>query len=107
MGANAISEWNEGSKIVYQGNFNGIEFRDEGIIDIFDFESKYQYSYWSKNHGTKNLPENYVSISYQIEGRNNEVILRVVQTNYQSKEIAENMNQIWNLILNSLKELLE
>ncbi len=107
MGANATSEWKMGSKIIYQGVFNGIEFRDEGVIDILDYESKYQYSYWSKNHGTDNIPENYVTISYLIVENDNEVILKVNQSNYKLKEIAESMNQIWDLILGNLKTLLE
>jgi len=107
MGANAISEWKVGSKIVYQGNFNGIEFRDEGIIDILDFEKRYQYSYWSKNHGTENKPENYVSISYMIIDDNDEVILKLTQSNYKSRKIAEGMEQIWDLILGNLKMYLE
>jgi uncharacterized protein YndB with AHSA1/START domain len=107
MGANAISQWEVGSKIVYQGEFNGIEFRDEGIIDILDVEKRYQYSYWSHNHGTENKPENYVSICYLIVPNKEDVSLKVTQSNYKSKEIAEGMDQIWDLILGSLKKFLE
>jgi uncharacterized protein YndB with AHSA1/START domain len=107
MGTNVISEWKEGSKIVYQGNFNGIDFKDEGVIDILDIEKRYQYSYWSNNHGTENKPENYVSILYDITENNEEVILEVTQSNYKSKEIADGMEQIWELILSNLKMFLE
>ncbi len=107
MGAHVLSDWKVGSKIVYQGNFNGIDFRDEGIIDILDVERRYQYSYWSKNHGTENKPENYVSISYMIMDDNDGVIIKLTQSNYKSEKIAKSMEYIWDLILGNLKMYLE
>ncbi len=107
MGAKVTSDWKVGGKIVYQGEFNGIQFFDEGIIDVLDVEKEFKYSYWSANHGTIKSQENFVSISYKIENTKNEVELVVNQTNYKSKEIADGMNQIWDLILANLKRVLE
>lgn len=66
FGAEVISDWKVGSKIIYSGIFNGIEFKDEGKINILDFERQFQYSYWGANHGTENILENHVTISYFI-----------------------------------------
>ncbi len=107
MGAQVTSDWIVGSTIVYQGEYNGIKFRDEGVIDILDPEKEFKYSYWSANHGTVNSRENFVSISYKIEEDGDLVRLEVNQTNYQSKEIAQGMEHIWDLILSKLKGLLE
>ena len=107
MGTKVSSDWKVGSKIVYQGEFNGIHFCDEGIIDLIDTENEFKYSYWSENHGTIKSRENFVSISYKIENKEDHVKLVVNQTNYKLKEIALAMNQIWDLILNNLKRTLE
>ncbi len=107
LGANVKSDWKVGDKIIYSGKFNGIEFRDEGEINILDFEKQFQYSYWSANHGTENIPENHVIISYNITPTNGGTKLELTQTNYKSKEIVEGMNHIWDLILGNLKKLVE
>jgi len=107
MGARVSSDWKVGGEIVYQGEFNGVQFRDEGIIDIMDVEKEFKYSYWSANHGTTKSKENFVSISYKIEMIGHEVNLAVNQTNYKSKQLADGMNQIWDLILGNLKKFLE
>jgi len=107
LGAKVESDWKVGSKIIYQGIFNGVKFKDTGKIDVLDFENRFKYSYWSINHDTSNAPENYVSITYDINEKKNMVELIVYQTNYKSKEIVEGMNQIWDIILTNLKELLE
>ena len=107
FGATVKSEWIVGSKIVYEGSFNGINFKDVGFINCLDFEKEFKYSYWSANHGTENIPENYVTVSYFITEDNTETKLDITQTNYKSKEIAEATNQIWEIILNNLKTLVE
>ncbi len=107
LGADVKSDWKPGSKISYIGNFNGIDFRDEGEINILDFEKQFQYSYWSANHGTVNIPKNHVIISYTITATNGGTKLELTQSNYKSKEVAEGMNYIWDLILGSLKKLVE
>ena len=107
FGAEVNSDWKVGSKIIYSGNFDGIEFRDEGIINVLDFEKVFQYSYWSANHGTENIPENHVVISYDIISTDTGTTLELTQKNYKSKEIAEGMNYIWDLILGNLKKLIE
>ena len=107
LGAEVISDWKVGSKIIYSGIFNGIEFKDEGKINILDFERQFQYSYWSANHGTENILENQVTISYFITPIDTGVKLGVTQTNYKSKEIEEQMNHIWDLILGNFKNVVE
>ena len=106
-GADVKSDWKVGSKIIYSGIFNGIKFKDEGEINILDFEKQFQYSYWSANHGTVNIPKNHVIISYTITATNGGTKLELTQSNYKSKEVAEEMNPIWDLILGNLKKLVE
>ncbi len=107
VGAEVISDWKVGSKIVYCGSFNGIDFRDEGEITIFEPDKQFQYTYWSENHGTENVKANHVVLTYTLSESNYGTLLSVSQENYQSKEIADAMKNIWDLILGKLKDVVE
>ncbi len=107
VGAKVISDWKVGSKIVYCGSFDEIDFRDEGEITIFEPDKRFQYSYWSENHGTVNVKANHVILTYSLSEASAGTLLSVSQENYQSKEIADAMNHVWDLILGKLKEVVE
>jgi len=97
----------EGAKIIYRGDFNGIEFKDEGKVDIFDFEKQFQYSYWSADRGLANIPEHHVTVGYSITGEGNETQLEVTQKNSTSVEVAGELDHIWDMILDNLKAYIE
>jgi uncharacterized protein YndB with AHSA1/START domain len=107
VGAEVISDWKVGSKIVYCGSFNGVDFKDEGEITQLEPGGKFQYTYWSANHGTENIKENHVVLTYSLSKTENRTLLIVEQENYQSKELAAAMIHVWDHILGNLKELLE
>jgi uncharacterized protein YndB with AHSA1/START domain len=101
------SGWTEGAKIIYNGDFNGIAFKDEGKVDIFDFEKRFQYSYWNADPGIANIPKHHVTVAYFITGEGNETQLEVTQKNSTSGEVAGEVDHIWDLILHNLKAYVE
>jgi len=107
FGAKVESEWKVGSRIVYSGNFNGNNFRDVGTITALEEGRLFSYSYWSANHGTANVPENHVTVSYLLEPEGNGTILTVEQKNYRSADIARMMDDLWDVILKGLKETVQ
>lgn len=102
------SQWELGSEVHYKGEVNGAPFTDYGVIEKLDSPSVYAYSYWSDNHGTERLPENYITISYQLSESNHGTDLTVTQSNIKSAELYELMkDQVWDFLLGSLKEYVE
>ncbi len=106
-GADVVSDWKVGSSIVYSGNFNGVDFRDEGAITVLDANERFQYTYWSANHGTENVKANHVVLTYSLSAIGSGTRLTVTQENYRLQELAEAMGPVWDLILGNLKELVE
>lgn len=103
-----ISTWQVGAEVLYKGNVDGAEFTDFGIIEILDRPNEYRYRYWSDNHGTERLPENYLTIHYKLTDDSGGTKLGLEQSNLQSKEQFELMNNIvWDALLKGLKAYVE
>ena len=56
-----------GSSIIYQGEYNGHQYKDKGNV-IESAENKVlSYNYWSDFSGLEDKPENYSLVTYKIE----------------------------------------
>ena len=102
------SKWKVGSEVHYKGEVDGSEFTDYGTIDELNRPLKYKYTYWSDNHGTERVPENHLSICYQLSREGSGTRLRVEQSNIKIKEMYDQMNShVWAYLLERLKEYVE
>ena len=101
-----ISDWNVGGPIKLIGKESGV---DEGVIDILDHNSRFQYSYWNENHGTIKEPKNYIIIEYSMEScdRGRATQLTLLQTNLPSEEYKKIMDPIWDFLLDRVKSYVE
>lgn len=103
-----VSNWQLGSEVLYKGEIGGNDFTDYGTIKEFSVPTKYSYSYWSDNHGTKRIPENHLVISYTLTSIKNGTQLELEQLNIKSEELFNIMNtQVWDYLLSSLKNYME
>ncbi len=102
------SAWEIGGEVLYRGEVNGNPFTDYGVIEKLSFPYAYQYRYWSDNHGTERVDENYLTIAYSLKELPEGTLLSVRQGNIKSPELYELMNnQVWDFLLGSLKEYVE
>lgn len=102
------STWREGEEVLYYGVVGEQPFIDYGVIEKLNSPNLYQYSYWSDNHGTERLPENHISISYQLKENQGGTELVLNQSNIQSRELYQVMEeQVWDYLLGSLKQYVE
>ena len=92
-----------GGEIICQGD----GFTDYGKIEILEPNHKFQYSYWSDNHGTENLPENYLTICYLLQEQEQNTLLSLTHNNLQSESMYSQMLEVWDFLLASLKQFLE
>lgn len=107
FGTEAVSDWKEGSAIVFKGEWEGKSYEDKGTILNIEPNKLFRYNYWSPISGIEDKPENYVTITYSLSEKNNVTILSVTQENIPSEKMKEHSEQNWNTVLSSLKDLLE
>ena len=82
-----ISSWKVGSEIILKGNDGKQDFTDYGIIEFLSPNKRFQYTYWSDNHGTDRTPENHLTICYTLREAANGTDLELEQKNLKSEEM--------------------
>lgn len=102
------STWKEGEEVLYHGDLDGAPFVDYGIIETLVPGEQFAYRYWSSNHDTKRLDENYILIQYMLESTGNSTRVTVLQSNIKSHELYESMDEhVWEYLLGTLKHYAE
>lgn len=66
-GTETITDWKVGSKITFQGEYDGKTYKDGGVIKEFIPNKKISYTYWSSFTGLEDKPENYSLVTYEVE----------------------------------------
>ncbi len=66
-GTETITDWKVGSKVTFQGEYEGKSYRDGGIIKEFILNKKISYTYWTGFSGLEDKSENYSLITYEVE----------------------------------------
>lgn len=107
FGTNAISDWKVGSEIAFEGEFEGTKYRDSGKIIDSRKDEKFQYTFWSSFSKMENTPENHSLITFQLSefGEGTELLLS--QEGFASLEAKKHAVSSWDMVLGSLKEILE
>ncbi len=66
-GTETITDWKVGSTIIFQGEYEGHKYKDEGVIVENKINEVLSYSYWSGFTGLENKPENHSKITYHVK----------------------------------------
>ncbi len=107
FGTEAVSDWKEGSPVVYRGVWQGRAYEDKGTILESVPMKRLKSTYWSQLSGLADLPENYNTVTFELEPADGATALTVTQDNVPTKESAEHSARNWNQVLATMKELLE
>ena len=107
FGTDAVSDWQVGSPLIFKGEWQGKHYEDKGTILEIVPQKLFKYNYWSSMSGIEDKPENYVDVTYEILGKDNDVTLSVTQENIPDEKMKEHSEQNWNKVLGDLKKLLE
>lgn len=78
----AHSDWKIGSPIVWKGNFQGYESGEKGIILNYIKEKQLKYSSIDPHFGVKDVPENYLHITYDLSEMKGQTELIVTIENF-------------------------
>ncbi len=107
FGASVVSDWTEGSSIVWKGEWQGRPYQDKGVILRFTPERTLQYTHFSPQSGVPDAPENYhtVTVELSTEGKKTRVVL--TQDNNPTEQARDHSERNWNTMLAALKKVLE
>ena len=106
-GAETITDWQTGSGILFHHEYEGEKFTNKGWILAFQPYRLLIYSYWTKYSLTEDMPENYTTISYALEGLNNLTSLTLTQSNIKNRQWFEGLQTGWDTVLSKIKEIAE
>jgi len=107
FGTTAISDWKEGSSIIFRGMRDGKPYVDKGTILKTDPGKLFVYSYWSPTSGVEDKLENYVIISYELNKMPGKTALIIKQENIPDEKKKIHAIENWKKVLSNLKELFE
>jgi len=107
MGADVITDWKEGSPILYKGTYEGKAYEDKGSVVKVVPEKLLLTTHWSPLSGTPDSPDNYHQVSYTLEQENDGIHLSIAQDNNASSEEQEQNASFWQTALDTIKKLLE
>src|SRR6187551_3564185 len=78
---NTFTDWKVGSPIKFRGEWEGKKYEDKGTILDFQKNKMIKYDYWSSISGIEDKPENYVTITYKLTEKDDQVNLTIIQEN--------------------------
>lgn len=107
FGTETISDWKEGSPILFRGEYQGQKYEDKGTITRFEPMKIFQYTYLSSFSGLNDEPGNYSLVTFRMEPSQDKVILTVTQSGFDNEEAREHSNAGWEFIIQKLIQILE
>jgi uncharacterized protein YndB with AHSA1/START domain len=107
MGTQVTTDWQQGSAITYEGEYNGKSYHDKGVIKKIEPGKIFQSTYWSSMGGKEDKPENYNLVTYRLSGKDDKTVVTLTQDNVVSEEEKKHVTGNWKAVLKKLKEVVE
>lgn len=107
FGTQIITDWKVDSEIIFQGNWEGKEYKDKGKIKKFETEKILQYLYWSSFSGLEDKEENYSLVTFEITPDDKITTLTVSQRGFANDTAREHSDNNWGMVLQQIKKLVE
>ena len=107
FGSHVVTDWKPGSPIVWKGEYEGKKYEDKGKILEFEPERRLRVTHFSPLSGEEDVPANYHTLTYELDGNGGKTRLALSQDNNPTKEAAEHSKANWEKMLAGLKEVVE
>jgi uncharacterized protein YndB with AHSA1/START domain len=107
FGSEVVTDWKEGSPVIYKGTYQGKTFEDKGVIVTVEPEKLLIMTHWSPLSGTADVPENYHTVEYNIISGYDGTHVSITQDKCASEEEQKQNSEFWSTVLQGLKKLLE
>lgn len=107
FGTTVVTDWKEGSPIVWKGEWKGKNYEDKGTVLKYERPTTLQYSHYSPLSGAPDLPENYHAVTIHLAELETGVEIVLIQDNNTSEEEKEHSEKNWGMMLEGLKKYIE
>lgn len=107
FGTSVVTDWKEGSPIIWKGEWQGRAYEDKGTILEVEDENVLQYSHFSPLSGQGDVPENYHTVTIELSGAGSKTMVTLTQDNNESEEARQHSEQNWEMMLEALKKFVE
>jgi uncharacterized protein YndB with AHSA1/START domain len=107
FGTYTTTDWQPGSEIIFEGEWEGKQYRDKGTVLEYKEGKMLKYNYWSSMSGIEDKPENYAVITYRVSGEDGNVTLTITQENIPDEKMKKHSAANWKTVMEGLKKLVE
>lgn len=107
FGAEVVTDWKEGSPILWKGVWNGKAYEDKGVILQAKPMELLVLTHFSPLTGKPDTPENYHTLTYALSGDGTTTTVSLSQDNNATKTEMDHAQKMWNSLLEGLRALLE
>jgi uncharacterized protein YndB with AHSA1/START domain len=107
FGTTVTSDWKEGSRIRWAGEWKGKKYEDKGKILELVPGKRLKDSHFSPLSGRPDKPEYYHIVTIAIEEANNGTSITLTQDKCGSENEKNDSEKNWNAMLESFKKLME
>lgn len=107
FGTEVVSDWKEGSPIIWKGIWNGKSYEDKGIILKYEMKKNLEFSHFSPLTGIPDIPENYHKVTYRLSDEGDYTLVSLFQNNNATEKDREHSQKNWETVLTGLKKVLE
>lgn len=107
-GTNLETDWAVGGAIRWRGEWKGQSYEDKGEVLAVEPNRLLKNTHWSPMGGSEDKPENYHTVTYELEPAGDETLLTLKQDNNPTEEAAAEMaEKNWGPVLDGLKQVAE
>jgi uncharacterized protein YndB with AHSA1/START domain len=107
FGSQVHTDWQPGSPIVWQGEYEGKQYEDKGEILEVEQNRLLRMTHFSPMAGLPDEPENYHTLTYTLDERGGSTHVSLSQDNNGSEAEAERATANWATMLKGLKSTVE
>jgi len=107
FGAAVVSDWREGSPIVWKGEWQGKPYEDKGTLLEVEPGRTLRYSHFSPLSGLPDEPGNYHAVTIELSDEGNQTRVALAQDNNPTDEARVHSEKNWGMMLAALKKFLE
>lgn len=108
FGTETLTDWTVGSNVIFQGEYEGHQYKDKGIVLTNNPLKELSYSYWTGFSGLEDKPENYAEIIYTFNSlEENQTEFVWTQRGYANEENRKHSQDSMAVLLEKIKEIAE
>ena len=107
FGTTVVTDWREGSPIVWKGEWEGKSYEDKGVILQVKPQRLIQYSHFSPLSGLPDRPENYHTVTVELSGAGNQTQVTLTQDNNSDEQERGHSEKNWEMMLAGLAKYVE